>query len=494
MHMVLLVSFNVYATREELRDNKILMSVILAFCAIFLVRELLQILGRHCSYLMDPFNYPDIGMIACCTISVLSSNVFTSWDLTLQWPVVVGILLLYTRGISYFRLWGRTRHLIRSITETFYDMIPFVLIMIVLVAAYATLYVACFEPAEIKEFDYSIRLFKGFEILLGGYEDPENGPHYFVFIVMLIITLIVLLNMLIAIMGDTFGRVQSNTVVYDYRERLSVNIDQEAARISEALDRQIDAAIKTSADLHSSEIVLPDSDARKVPSPGTGYVNSIEADLLVKAAAQRDAMVVFAVQPGDFLIQTDELAHVIGDSNGELDSAIKAAAPLIPARDPNGDIRFSVHLLVEIALRALSPGVNDTFTAIVCIDRLSASLCRAWTSELCAGVYRDDVGAVRVVYPSITARSLFLDSLPPLRRAARGNGLVTEAIIRALERISRAAREKDREAITCELQAIGDETRQSEMLEREIEQLCERIQDTIASVNGAADQRSAKIG
>ena len=273
-----------------------------------------------------------------------------------------------------------------------------------------------------------------------------------------------------------------------------VTIDQEAARISEALDRQIDAAIKTSADLHSSEIVLPDSDARKVPSPGTGYVNSIEADLLVKAAAQRDAMVVFAVQPGDFLIQTDELAHVIGDSNGELDSAIKAAAPLIPARDPNGDIRFSVHLLVEIALRALSPGVNDTFTAIVCIDRLSASLCRAWTSELCAGVYRDDVGAVRVVYPSITARSLFLDSLPPLRRAARGNGLVTEAIIRALERISRAAREKDREAITCELQAIGDETRQSEMLEREIEQLCERIQDTIASVNGAADQRSAKIG
>ena len=273
-----------------------------------------------------------------------------------------------------------------------------------------------------------------------------------------------------------------------------VTIDQEAARISEALDRQIDAAIKTSADLHSSEIVLPDSDARKVPSPGTGYVNSIEADLLVKAAAQRDAMVVFAVQPGDFLIQTDELAHVIGDSNGELDSAIKAAAPLIPARDPNGDIRFSVHLLVEIALRALSPGVNDTFTAIVCIDRLSASLCRAWASELCAGVYRDDVGAVRVVYPSITARSLFLDSLPPLRRAARGNGLVTEAIIRALERISRAAREKDREAITCELQAIGDETRQSEMLEREIEQLCERIQDTIASVNGAADQRSAKIG
>ena len=118
--------------------------------------------------------------------------------------------------------------MIRSITETFYDMIPFVMIMIVLVAAYATLYVACFEPAEIKAFDYSIRIFKGYEILLGAYEDPENGPHYFVLTTMSLATLIVLLNMLIAIMGDTFGRVQSNTVVYDYRERLSVNIDLES--------------------------------------------------------------------------------------------------------------------------------------------------------------------------------------------------------------------------------------------------------------------------
>ncbi len=43
--------------------------------------------------------------------------------------------------------------------------------------------------------------------MVGAYEDPENGPHYFVFTMMSIIVLVVLLNMLIAIMGDTFGRV-----------------------------------------------------------------------------------------------------------------------------------------------------------------------------------------------------------------------------------------------------------------------------------------------
>ena len=43
--------------------------------------------------------------------------------------------------------------------------------------------------------------------MFGAYEDPSNGPHYFVFTIMSIVVLIVLLNMLIAIMGDTFGRV-----------------------------------------------------------------------------------------------------------------------------------------------------------------------------------------------------------------------------------------------------------------------------------------------
>ncbi len=141
---------------------------------------------------------------------------------------MIGLLLLYTRAISYFRLWGRTRHLIRSITETFYDMIPFVMIMIVLTLAFASTYIAAFEPEEISNFSYDIRLFKGFELLLGAYEDPENGPHYMMFTILTIVTLVVMLNMLIAIMGDTFGRVQSNTIVYDYRERLSVNIDLES--------------------------------------------------------------------------------------------------------------------------------------------------------------------------------------------------------------------------------------------------------------------------
>jgi len=126
-----------------------------------------------------------------------------------------------------------------------------------------------------------------------------------------------------------------------------VTIDQETARISGALDRQIDKAIEVSANLHYSEVVLRDDVARKINSPGTGYVNSIEADLLVKTAEDDDAVIVFAVQPGDVLVVTDVLAWVYGNAGKELEVVVQAAAPLIPARDPSGEIRFSVHLLVQ---------------------------------------------------------------------------------------------------------------------------------------------------
>lgn len=85
-------------------------------------------------------------MIICAVIAVFVSGSNIEHEIALEWPVVIAILLLYARSISYFRLWGRTRHLIRSIVETFIDMVPFVMILIVLIFAFATAYIGSFEP------------------------------------------------------------------------------------------------------------------------------------------------------------------------------------------------------------------------------------------------------------------------------------------------------------------------------------------------------------
>jgi len=120
-------------------------------------------------------------------------------------------------------------------------------------------------------------------------------------------------------------------------------------------------------------------------------------------------------------MEGERLATVHGDPDGTLDVAVRAAAPLVKTRTAEDDLRFSVSLLVEVALRALSPGVNDTFTAIACVDRLSASLTRARLRGLRTGGALDGAGRLRVVVPTIDAERLFAEAMPPLRRAARGN-------------------------------------------------------------------------
>lgn len=69
--------------------------------------------------------------------------------------------------------------------------------------------------------------------------------------------------------------------------------------------------------------------------------------------------------------------------------------------------------------------------------------------------------------------------MPALRRAARGNGLVTAALIRALVRIAEAAPEEDLRVVVDELSAVKDETRESGMLERDIDKFCGQVETAI---------------
>ena len=150
-------------------------------------------------------------------------------DIKKEWFLTIAILLQWYRAVSYFRIWKRTRHLIHTINETIYDMIPFLLVLIMVIFCYCSAYIAAFPEELGKDLTYSDRLFEGYNILIGNVDfETTNAVTYLVYVIMTLIPVIVLLNMLIALMGETFGRVQENYVVYDYRERLSVIIDLES--------------------------------------------------------------------------------------------------------------------------------------------------------------------------------------------------------------------------------------------------------------------------
>jgi uncharacterized membrane protein len=85
---------------------------------------------------------------------------------------------------------------------------------------------------------------------------------------------------------------------------------------------------------------------------------------------------------------------------------------------------------VEVALRALSAAVNDTFTGLNCIDWLGDCLCHAHAQQLPSGIYCDALGNVRVIEPVITYDGLLKRATDKIRQAGRGMPAV---LIRQLE-------------------------------------------------------------
>ena len=268
-----------------------------------------------------------------------------------------------------------------------------------------------------------------------------------------------------------------------------VTIDQEAAEIALALNREIDRALDGGAAVASDRVVLPEADEFAVLSESSGYVDTINGPEIARMASECAVVVVYRVRPGDFIMQGQVLAVILGSGAAALEAPVRAAAPLLTARDPVGDVRFSLNLLVEIALRALSPGVNDTFTAIGCVDHLSASLARARTRGLSVGVFTDASGAVRAVFPSIDADVLFGEAIPPLRRAARGNALMTDALIRALERMAVAAPKDQHDIHLKELQQIAEDLQECALSVQDQDQIRQRVEaaaERVLSGDGAS--------
>lgn len=224
-------------------------------------------------------------------------------------------------------------------------------------------------------------------------------------------------------------------LVFIDRVASRVTIDEEIAEIGRQIDAQFDAVAAASGDA-PEDPDLPEGERRGVGAPQSGYLNAIEGQALAKALRSVEAHVEFSVAPGDAVLEGDVLANIVcEDRKGEAEEVEKIVLDHLvigARRTEEGDIRFSINLLLEIALRALSPGVNDAFTAIACVDRLAASLARAAAQGLHAGVFCDEDGAARVVVPRHDLADLIGLGFDPLRRACRDNLLVATATLRAL--------------------------------------------------------------
>jgi uncharacterized membrane protein len=184
-----------------------------------------------------------------------------------------------------------------------------------------------------------------------------------------------------------------------------------------------------------------------VRAPVSGYLQFIRHRILVQLAADADAVIALTYRPGHFLVQGHPFATVWPPAAaGRVSEALGRAHVTGPNRTLTQDISFGIDQLVEIAIRALSPAVNDTFTALTCIDWLGDTLCKIAVRWHPARVHRDGAGRIRLITADPSHERLVQRSFEKIRQAGEGMPAVMirqlEALIKIIADTPDAARQQ----------------------------------------------------
>jgi uncharacterized membrane protein len=131
-------------------------------------------------------------------------------------------------------------------------------------------------------------------------------------------------------------------------------------------------------------------------------VAKLDVDSLVALAREARGTIVMACAVGDTLVEGSALLHVHGSGTPLPEDALRRAVHLRRERTFEQDPKYPIRLLVDIAIKALSPAINDPTTAVQTIDELEDLLRRLGAAELDAGCAVDEDGALRLVFPTPT--------------------------------------------------------------------------------------------
>lgn len=227
-------------------------------------------------------------------------------------------------------------------------------------------------------------------------------------------------------------------------------------------------------------------------SAEAGYVQAIGFARLIQVAEEADVVIGLYFRAGDYVAEGGRTVAVYPASrcNAELINRVHHTITTGIDRTPVQDIEFALRHLVEIAVRALSPGINDPYTAVAVLHRLSASLSRSMGKALPEGLFRSDGGAVRIICPQPTYAGLINGAFDQIRQNGADKPLVVIHLLEAMVRIAEhtilpAQLEALREQLGAVIEATerriaspsdqADVRQRSEKVRRALERASERI-------------------
>ena len=226
-------------------------------------------------------------------------------------------------------------------------------------------------------------------VSVGGGPHGEFVPH-------LSITVTLIFTLLdVAVLIFFFNHIASMIQLPVVIAKIAGTLDAEIGGLEHDGDFGVGAAHGRS---HEELLAQLTESGAPIRTPRSGYLQVIRHDTLVKIATRADAVVQLPYRPGHFVVAGQVIARVWPpEAAASVEDRLALGHVTGAYRTLPQDISFGFDQLVEIALRALSPAVNDTFTGMTCVDWISDCLVRLSTSWRPHRIRRDAQGQIRVI-------------------------------------------------------------------------------------------------
>ena len=247
-------------------------------------------------------------------------------------------------------------------------------------------------------------------------------------------------------------------IYYVHHVSTSLQIGELAAEIAQDFRSAIER-LDVRDEGSSIDGVIPEAPegAAEIAATESGYVQRVDYATLVQHAEERGATVWVRRETGAFVVEGTPLAlvHPRETCDETLAHAVRHACIIGRDRTLWHDPEFAVKQLVEVALRALSPGVNEPFTAVTCIDRLTEGLACAAVAPAPRAAWRDAEGRPRVFSQPHPFATLLRASFDPIRIFAGTNPAIYARLLDSLTELSLVgARAEDQTELHRQAQLI----------------------------------------
>ena len=203
------------------------------------------------------------------------------------------------------------------------------------------------------------------------------------------------------------------------------------------------------------EVISSDQDTTEKSADGQGdeiyaktkgYIQSIDLERMLHLAIHANLIINLVKKPGRFIAAGDPIAVVqpADHVNQHVAVDIRHAFLIGRQRTPTQDLEYAVNQLAEVALRAMSPAINDPFTAMTCIDHLGVGLALYAEQDRPQPNIYDSEGHLRLIYEPVSFDELLSAAFDMLRHASKDNAAVLLKMLDAFETIGRKTQDADR--------------------------------------------------